>query len=126
MLRTTSLAFALFTAFGLLILAGCNNQPATPEDTATVEPHDHDQDPVDPEIEANLTKLPPELHELAHDQRICPVSGEPLGSMGVPQAVEVLDRTVLICCEHCEETLKQDPEKYLAKLPQGQDGDHDE
>jgi YHS domain-containing protein len=124
MLRTTTLAFVVLATFGLLIASGCNNQPATTEKPATTGAHDHDA--VDPAIEASLAKLPPELHDLAHDQRICPVSGEPLGSMGVPLPVEVQDKTVLICCDHCKETIEQNPEKYLAKLAESKAGSHDE
>jgi Cu(I)/Ag(I) efflux system membrane fusion protein len=42
----------------------------------------------------------------------------PLDSMGGPVPVKLGDRTVFICCKGCEGKLKQDPDKYLAKLPQ--------
>jgi YHS domain-containing protein len=50
-------------------------------------------------------------------QTVCPVTGKPLGSMGAPVRVVVAGRTVLICCEGCEEKLRKDPEKYLSKGP---------
>ncbi|MFZ5833608.1 MAG: hypothetical protein ACOY3P_26265 [Planctomycetota bacterium] len=68
------------------------------------------------EVEAALAKLPPELQQLAKQQKICPVSGEPLGSMGVPYRVQVKDREVLLCCQGCEEEIQTNPEKYLAKI----------
>jgi multidrug efflux pump subunit AcrA (membrane-fusion protein) len=52
----------------------------------------------------------------AEAQKICPVTGAKLGSMGDPVAVEVAGRKVWICCEGCEPKLKADPAKYLAKL----------
>jgi len=49
-------------------------------------------------------------------QKICPVSGKPLGSMGAPPAVRIGDRDVYVCCAGCTNRLKADPQKYLAKL----------
>lgn len=49
-------------------------------------------------------------------QKICPVSGKALGSMGAPPAVRIGDRDVYVCCAGCTSTLKADPQKYLAKL----------
>ncbi len=54
---------------------------------------------------------------LAAKQKICPVSGEPLDSMGGPVRVVVEGRTVFICCKGCEEPLRKEPAKYLSKLP---------
>ena len=48
---------------------------------------------------------------------MCPVSGEPLGSMGVPEKVEVHGRPVFICCDSCLEALNESPDEYLKKLP---------
>lgn len=53
---------------------------------------------------------------LVAQQRICPVTEAPLGSMGQPIAVTVLDRRVFLCCRGCEARLKANPEKYLARL----------
>lgn len=49
-------------------------------------------------------------------QKICPVSGKALGSMGAPPAVRIGDRDVYVCCAGCTNTLKANPQKYLAKL----------
>ncbi len=54
---------------------------------------------------------------LVERQKICPVTGEPLGSMGAPVPVVVEGRTVFVCCEGCSTPLKSNPGKYLAKLP---------
>jgi Cu(I)/Ag(I) efflux system membrane fusion protein len=54
---------------------------------------------------------------LAARQKICPVTGEPLDSMGGPVRVDVAGRVVFICCKGCEGALRKDPGKYLGKLP---------
>lgn len=71
---------------------------------------------ADPDVIAELAKLPPEDRALAEKQKVCPVSGALLGSMGVPSKVTVKGRTVLLCCDGCEGKLNKDADKYLAKL----------
>lgn len=55
--------------------------------------------------------------QLVAKQKICPVTGAPLDSMGGPVRVEVAGRVVFICCKGCEKALRKNPTKYLAKLP---------
>jgi Cu(I)/Ag(I) efflux system membrane fusion protein len=69
------------------------------------------------EIEEALAKLSEEDRNLAIAQKLCPVSDEPLGSMGAPIKLNVNGRDVFICCDGCGDFLKEEPEKYLAKLP---------
>lgn len=80
--------------------------------------HDHDASEEDAAIENALAQLSPEDRAAAEQQKICPVSEEPLGSMGKPMKVTVDGRDVFICCDGCEEAVNEDPEKYLARLPQ--------
>jgi Cu(I)/Ag(I) efflux system membrane fusion protein len=54
---------------------------------------------------------------LAARQKVCPVTGQPLDSMGGPVRLEVAGRIVFICCKGCEGTLRKDPGKYLSKIP---------
>lgn len=49
-------------------------------------------------------------------QRLCPVTGEELGSMGRPIPVTVLGRTIYVCCEACVAPVRRDPEKYLRRV----------
>ncbi|MDP6555921.1 MAG: hypothetical protein QGG71_14725 [Pirellulaceae bacterium] len=49
-------------------------------------------------------------------QRICPVSGKLLGSMGQPPKVTIDKRDVYLCCAGCESTLRRNPQLHLAKL----------
>jgi len=50
-------------------------------------------------------------------QKVCPVSGQLLTSMGKPIAVEMGKQTVFVCCTACIDTLKSNPQKYLAVKP---------
>jgi YHS domain-containing protein len=47
-------------------------------------------------------------------QKICPVSGKPLGSMGEPVAVDVNGQTVYVCCAGCASAVTSNPAKYAA------------
>ena len=77
--------------------------------------------PAEPTHDAASRRLeiPMELRALAAEQRLCPVTGKPLGSMGPPIKLTVAGRTVLVCCEGCEGPLSKSPEKYLPKLRPG-------
>lgn len=55
---------------------------------------------------------------LVKRQKVCPVTDQPLGSMGTPFRMVVAGRTVFLCCSGCAPALKKNPTKYLAKLPQ--------
>jgi len=94
------------------------------EEAAEEEGHEHgEQAKSDDAVAANLAKLPEQDRAAAEKQKVCPVSGEPLGKMGVPVKVTVKDskgaeHTVFLCCPHCKEAIEKDPDKYLAKLNQ--------
>ena len=60
--------------------------------------------------------LSPDDQKLVAAQKICPVTGLDLASMGGPIPVEVAGRRIFLCCAGCEEALKKNPEKHLAKL----------
>ncbi len=62
------------------------------------------------------SKLSVEDQKLVADQKICPVTGADLNSMGGAVPVAVAGRRVFICCAGCESALKKNPEKHLAKL----------
>jgi membrane fusion protein, copper/silver efflux system len=52
----------------------------------------------------------------AEDQRICPVTGLKLGTMGDPVPVEAEGRKVWTCCSACPPKLKAKPAYYLSRL----------
>ena len=124
MLRSHSLVLgtSLLAAAGMLVwLSGCaqpTQQTAPPEDAAQTPSHaDHDHGHADDkEIAAELAKLSPKDRALAEKQKVCPVGGAPLGSMGAPIKLTVEGRELFICCEGCEDAVRKDPEKYFSKL----------
>jgi Cu(I)/Ag(I) efflux system membrane fusion protein len=75
-----------------------------------------------------LAKLAPEAPVAAKaqtiaEQKICPVTGAKLGSMGDPILVEVEGRKIWTCCSACPPKLKAQPARYLARLaPPPRDG----
>ena len=134
-------SLSIVLAVGMM-LAGCSNQqPAAQPDAAQDEPaatdhnehegHDHgdsahggheapehaDHSGHGQYAEA-MAKLSPADRALAEKQEVCPVSGEPLGSMGTPYKVTVQGQEVLLCCPGCEAEITNNPEKYLAKVSQ--------
>lgn len=55
-------------------------------------------------------------------QKTCPVTGEALGSMGPPVAVNVKGQTIYVCCEGCVKTVQGDPDQYIAKVMRERSG----
>ncbi|WP_235952310.1 hypothetical protein [Crateriforma spongiae] len=51
-------------------------------------------------------------------QKICPVSGKQLGSMGDPVAVNVSGKRIFVCCAGCVDAVKSNPAKYAAGRPE--------
>jgi hypothetical protein len=72
----------------------------------------------DAEVKANLAKLSPEDRRLAESQRLCPITGEPLGAMGKPIKLAVKGRPVFICCKGCKEKVLGHPDEVLRKVEQ--------
>lgn len=98
--------------FALVLLAGCaGSEPAAP--SGTTEAASMPADYVPP---AETVELSADDKAAAEKQGICPVTGEKLFGHGTPVKVTVKDRAVFLCCQPCEEALKGDPDKYLAKL----------
>jgi hypothetical protein len=73
---------------------------------------------VHADISQALLQLSPEDQALANRQKVCPVTGQALGSMGKPIRVEAGGKVVFLCCDGCTSAFRRDPQKYLAKLGQ--------
>jgi hypothetical protein len=66
---------------------------------------------------ANIRQLPADEQKLAISQKVCPVSGDPLGGeMGKPYKVTYEGRTFFLCCKSCEKDVRADPKAIIAKL----------
>jgi Cu(I)/Ag(I) efflux system membrane fusion protein len=68
------------------------------------------------EIHASLAQLKGDDRAIAESQRLCPVNGKPLGSMGVPSKVMLNGQTVFLCCDGCDDRALAEPEKMLTKI----------
>lgn len=66
----------------------------------------------------NLAKLPRSDRRRAERQGTCPVTGLALGSMGMPHKIRVQGHVLYLCCQACEEAVRQDPQGVLNKVRQ--------
>ena len=140
-MRRLNLLLAVSAATLLAVgLYGCNSSPApTATPASPSQPadeggtdhtgHDHSQDghmghgdhaqgeqsPMDKMTET-LAKLPEADRASAEKQHVCPVSGEMLGTMGLPIKVTADGQTAWICCDGCKDKFMGDPATYLAKM----------
>jgi membrane fusion protein, copper/silver efflux system len=64
----------------------------------------------------NIAQLPEADRKLAIAQRICPVTGAALGSMGVPIKITLRGKPVFLCCKACMGKAKRSPDEMLKKL----------
>ena len=48
-------------------------------------------------------------------QATCPVSGQPLGSMGKPPKITIGDKSLFVCCAGCTKKVEASPDQYLTK-----------
>jgi YHS domain-containing protein len=106
-------------SFGLAVFfVGCSSK--TDKETKQTTPQSTQTNKASAatasEEPSGLAELSAEDRELAKIQRICPVSGDVLGAMGKPFKTTIQGKTVFLCCEGCEQDLKDNPDKYLAKL----------
>lgn len=89
---------------------GCAKRPAPGHEDHEGHEHahaGHEHASAAPKVEAAL----------AAEQTTCPVMG---GAVNKAIFVEYKGKKVYFCCKGCDQTFQQNPEKYLAKLPQFQ------
>jgi hypothetical protein len=116
--------WALSTVLGAALVGCSAEQKADPgSNTATSSTQSSTAETSqasdeDAEVKDALAKLSPEDRALAEAQETCPVTGEILGSMGIPIKVTVEGRDAFVCCEGCVDELKNNFAKYEDKLPE--------
>ncbi len=111
--------FAGVVIAGSVALVGCGGGTPTPTPKPTSAEHagaEHAGTTANTGPAANLAKLSVEDKELAEGQKVCPMTGEPLGSMGVPPKITLNGQTVFLCCNGCIKDAKADPDKTLKAL----------
>jgi len=109
------LPLTMISLLGTAVLVGCNgSEPTPPTNNGNLE--NQATESAKDDIESAIAELPEADQHAARAQKNCPVTDEPLGSMGVPIKVEVEGREVFVCCEGCIDELKSDFAKYSSKL----------
>jgi hypothetical protein len=123
MSHSTANHFSVLSAVLGAALVGCSSeQKANPESTTATPSTQSSSDEMQTSEEAAevvkaLAKLSQEDRALAEAQKTCPVTGELLGSMGVPIKVTAQGREAFVCCKGCVDELKNNFAKYEDKLP---------
>jgi hypothetical protein len=112
------MGLAVIATVGLLVVAGCGGSSSGP---VALKRAPGTMPGVPPDdgtgtILANLAKLSAEDKKLAEAQKTCPTSGEPLGSMGVPQKLTLKGEAVFVCCASCVKGAEKDPDATLKKV----------
>jgi hypothetical protein len=86
-------------------------------DTKLAEPAlDFATSRLTPEQLAEIAKLPADDQTLAKQQVLCPVTMEPLGSMGKPLKVSVNGDSVFVCCKGCVKTVERNGAEMLEQV----------
>ncbi len=111
MTRSPLLAFWALATIGAMTTLGCKKEATD----APAEPAATDAAAAGEEEDA-LAGLSEADRAAALAQKICPVTGDALGSMGAPFKVTVQGREVFLCCEGCVDAINAEPDKYLAVL----------
>ena len=90
---------------GLIALNGCKKSEPAPSETTAETMQGH----------AATMDEPAKAVAAAIEQTTCPVMG---GAINKAIFTEYKGEKVYFCCSPCEEKFKEEPEKYIAKLPQ--------
>jgi hypothetical protein len=96
---------------GVIAVVGCQRQEPSSSNKHTQLQQSESKES---DIKAALAKLGPEDRKLAEAQQKCAVSGEPLGSMGIPVKVVLKEQPVFLCCKGCRDDALAEPDKTLA------------
>ena len=64
----------------------------------------------------NIAKLASADQPAAIKQAVCPITGQPLGSMGKPEKIELDGHVVFLCCPACRDDAQRKKDEVLQKL----------
>ncbi len=92
---------------GLIMLNGCKKSEPAPSETSDTmqEMQGH----------AAMMEKPAEVVAAVVEQTTCPIMGTAINKA---LFAEYKGKKVYFCCSPCEEKFNEEPEKYIAKLPQ--------
>ena len=92
---------------GLIMLNGCKKSEPAPTETSEKMQ----------EMQEHVSMMSESAKEVvsAIEQTDCPVMG---GAINKAIFTEYKGKKVYFCCSPCKEKFEQEPEKYIAKLPQ--------
>lgn len=124
MFRKAYFVFAFAAVVGVMNLIGCSQQQPAPA-SSTAAPDATSVDGSSAKIDAAMAKLSAEDRQAAVAQRVCPVTGEPLGSMGKPIKITEGDRHLFVCCAGCEEEAKGKFDEFYAQLNEPSQANHE-
>ena len=120
-----------FLAIGFFAIAGCGGTgtpaPSVSENPVSASPVVPTTAPASAPAAKAVVLTADEKSEIAKladkadqdsalTQSTCPVSGENLGSMGVPIKLSAENKTAYLCCNGCKKDFDKDPKGVLAKL----------
>ena len=94
--------------------AGSQSGPSTDASIRPSTPEDEDL-----KVSAALAKLSTPDRKLAEAQKICPIQGTRLGTMGTPVKLLLNGQPVFLCCKGCEDGedgARKNPEKTLRRV----------
>lgn len=114
-LKSTKVAIMLLAIGFLLMLNGCKkSEPEASQGSAENMQQMQEHKGHEHEHEAMMAKPGMEMAS-AVEQKTCPVMGAPINK---DLFTEYKGKKVYFCCEECKPKFEQEPEKYIAKLPQ--------
>lgn len=88
---------------------------ATQSGNASAAMESHPAKPAEAQRE-NIAKLSPDDQQAATKQAVCPISGDPLGAMGMPVKIDLDGHPVFLCCEDCRADAVKQKDQVLKKL----------
>lgn len=103
----------------LVVLAGLglilSVQPVFAEDAPAVPVMEE----AAPSADAMGNMMDDKMGEMVNshaDSKICPITGEAIAEGDQPTEVEYNGKKVKLCCSHCAEAFKKDPEAVMKKI----------